>query len=107
MDTGRDAPTAAERAAFEARLRAEGYDEILTKTIGPDGFVDLHEHPYDVLALVLDGEATIDCGDGPRTYRPGDELVVAAGVRHTERYGPRGYTFLLGRRNRRDGAGAA
>jgi quercetin dioxygenase-like cupin family protein len=92
-------PTEAERAAFEARLRAEGYDEILTKTIEANVVIDDHSHPYDVLALVLDGEATIDCGEGARTYRAGDVLVVAAGVRHTERYGPNGYAFLLGRRH--------
>ncbi len=95
------APTQAQRDAFEARLRAEGYDEILTKTLEPDVVIPDHTHPYDVLALVLDGEATIDCGQGPRVYRPGDELALAADVVHSERYGPRGYTFLLGRRHRR------
>jgi quercetin dioxygenase-like cupin family protein len=96
----RAAPTQAERDAFEARLRAEGYDEILTKTLEADVVIPDHTHPYDVLALVLDGEATIDCGQGPRVYRPGDELAVAADVVHSERYGPSGYTFLLGRRHR-------
>lgn len=98
--THRAAPTQAERDAFEARLRAQGYDEILTKTLEPDVVIPDHTHPFDVLALVLDGEATIDCGQGPRVYRPGDELAVAAGVVHSERYGPNGYTFLLGRRHR-------
>lgn len=92
-------PTEAERAAFEARLRAEGYDEILTRTLEPGVVVPLHTHPYDVLALVLDGEATIDCGDGPRVYRAGDELAVPANLPHAEVYGPQGYTFLLGRRH--------
>ena len=97
----RAAPTQAERDAFEARLRAEGYDEILTRTLEPGVVIPDHTHPFDVLALVLDGEATIDCGQGPRVYRPGDELALAADVVHSERYGPRGYTFLLGRRHRR------
>jgi quercetin dioxygenase-like cupin family protein len=96
----RAAPTPAERDAFEARLRAEGYDEILTKTLAPDVEIADHTHPFDVLALVLEGEATIDCGQGPRVYGPGDELAVAAGVVHSERYGPHGYTFLVGRRHR-------
>ena len=94
-------PTEAERAAFEARLRAEGYDEILTKTLEPNVVIPTHTHPYDVLALVLDGEATIDCGDGPRVYRPGDELTVARDLPHSEVYGPAGYTFLFGRRHAR------
>jgi quercetin dioxygenase-like cupin family protein len=99
-DAIRSTPTQAERDAFETRLRAEGYDEILTKTLAADVVIPDHTHPYDVLALVLDGEATIDCGQGPRVYRPGDELALAADVVHSERYGPNGYTFLLGRRHR-------
>ncbi|MEI7444270.1 MAG: cupin domain-containing protein [Burkholderiales bacterium] len=94
-------PTEAERAAFEAQLRADGYDEILTKTLEPNVEIPLHTHPYDVRALVLDGEATIDCGQGPRTYRPGDVLVVERDLPHSEVYGPAGYTFLLGRRHAR------
>lgn len=92
-------PTEAERAAFESQLRADGYDEILTKTLAPNVAIPLHTHPYDVRALVLDGEATIDCGEGPRVYRPGDVLVVARDLPHSEVYGPAGYTFLLGRRH--------
>ena len=56
--------------------------------------------PSDTVALVLDGEATIDCGGGARTFRPGDVLEVAADQPHTEHYGPKGYTFLLGRRHK-------
>jgi quercetin dioxygenase-like cupin family protein len=97
--TAPSTPTDAERTAFEARLRAEGYDEILVKTVEAGLVIDLHSHPYDVLALVLDGDAQIDCGAGPRTYRAGDILEVAGGQPHTEHYGPRGYTFLLGRRH--------
>lgn len=93
------APSAAEQAAFEARLRAEGYDEILTKSLDPNVSIPVHTHPYDVLALVLAGEATIDCGAGPRVYRPGDVLALDRDVPHTEAYGPQGYTFLLGRRH--------
>jgi quercetin dioxygenase-like cupin family protein len=92
-------PTQAEREAFEARLRAEGYDEILTKTLAPNVVIADHTHPFDVLAMVLEGEATIDCGQGPRTYRPGDLLEVGRGVVHSEHYGPNGYTFIVGRRH--------
>lgn len=92
----------AERASFEARLVREGFDDHEVKTIAPDVFNTGHSHPYDVLALVLAGEATIDCGDGARTYRPGDVVDVAAGVVHTEHYGPQGYTVLVGRRHRSD-----
>jgi quercetin dioxygenase-like cupin family protein len=97
--TANTVPTQAEREAFEARLRAEGYDEILTKTLAPNAVIPEHTHPFDVLAMVVDGEATIDCGQGPRTYRPGDLLEVPRGVVHSEHYGPNGYTFIVGRRH--------
>ena len=92
--------TDGDRAAFEARLAREGFDDTEVKSIAPNVINTGHSHPYDVLALVLAGEATIDCGEGPRTYRPGDVVDVAAGVTHTEHYGPDGYTFLVGRRHR-------
>jgi len=100
VQTSSAMPTDAERAAFVSRLEREGFDEILTKTLEANVVIELHSHPYDVLALVLDGEATIDCGGGPRTFRPGDVLEVAADQPHTEHYGPKGYTFLLGRRHK-------
>jgi quercetin dioxygenase-like cupin family protein len=100
MQTSNAMPTDAERTAFVSRLEREGFDEILTKTLEANVVIELHSHPYDVLALVLDGEATIDCGGGARTFRPGDVLEVAADQPHTEHYGPKGYTFLLGRRHK-------
>ena len=93
------APTPADRDAFEARLRAEGYDEIVSKSMGPDTFVPDHTHPFDVLGMVLEGGVTIDCGQGPRAYRPGETFEVARGVVHSERYGSDGYGFVAGRRH--------
>ena len=93
-------PTDAERGEFAARLAREGFLDTEVKTIEAGKVVGEHSHPFDVLALVLSGEATIDCGAGPRTYRPGDVVDVAADVVHTERYGPDGYSFLVGRRHK-------
>jgi quercetin dioxygenase-like cupin family protein len=89
-----------DRAAFEARLIREGYLDSEVKTIEAGRVVGEHSHDFDVLALVLDGEATIACGAVPQTFRVGDIVEVAAGVVHTEHYGPKGYTFLVGRRRR-------
>ena len=99
MQTDDRTPTDTGRSAFEARLAREGYSETLVRTLEPNSVIGLHTHPFDVLALVLAGEATIDCGAGPVTYRAGDVLELAAGVPHTEHYGPQGYTFLVGRRH--------
>lgn len=86
--------------AFKRDLIADGYLEIVEKTIEPNHVIDLHSHPYDVRALVLSGSATIACsGEAPRVYRAGDILEVEAGREHTEHYGPDGYAFLVGRRH--------
>ena len=86
--------------AFKRQLIADGYLEIVDKTIEANLFIDTHTHPYDVRALVLEGSATIALsGDEGRTYRPGDILEVGAGREHTEAYGPDGYRFLVGRRH--------
>lgn len=85
---------------FKAALLADGYLEIVERTIEPNVVIDEHSHPYDVRALVLAGTATIACsGEAPRVYRTGDVLEVKAGCPHTEHYGPDGYTFLVGRRH--------
>lgn len=87
--------------AFKAGLARDGYRDVEEKTIKAGLAVGRHSHPYDVRALVLDGQATIDCdGEGPRTYRPGDVLVVARDVPHTEDYGSASdYRVLVGRRH--------
>ena len=86
--------------AFTAELRKDGYLDIETKTIEADKVVGLHSHPFDVRAVVLDGSARIACGGEPeREFKAGDIVEVAAGVEHTEHYGPEGYKFLVGRRH--------
>jgi mannose-6-phosphate isomerase-like protein (cupin superfamily) len=88
-----------ETSEFEAQLRRDGYLDIDVRSVEGGVFNASHSHAFDVRALVLEGEATIACGGTPRTYRPGDVLEVAAGVEHTEQYGPDGYRYLVGRRH--------
>ncbi len=84
---------------FREKLLADGYLDIETKSLEAGVFVDKHSHAFDVRALVLEGEATIDCDGVPRTYRTGDVLEVARDREHTEKYGAQGYTVMVGRRH--------
>ena len=87
-----------DRDAFEARLRAEGYPEIRTNELPPNRHNPEHVHPFDVLAMVLEGEITLTVDGASRTYRPGSEFSMKAGCRHSEDVGAAGVKYLVGRR---------
>jgi quercetin dioxygenase-like cupin family protein len=87
-----------DRAQFEARLRAEGYPEVRENEMQANRRNPEHEHPFDVLALVLEGDITLTIGGTARTYRAGEEFALQAGCRHVEDIGPRGVKYLVGRR---------
>ncbi|GGC68119.1 hypothetical protein GCM10011504_52600 [Siccirubricoccus deserti] len=57
-----------------------------------------HSHPFDVRALVLDGEITLTTTGSSRTYRQGEVFTMAAGCAHAEAIGPEGVRNLVGRR---------
>lgn len=85
-------------AAFEARLKAEGYPEIRTNGYPPNCHNAEHKHPFDVLALVLEGDITLTIAGKARTYRAGEEFSMPAGCAHIEDTGPSGVRYLVGRR---------
>lgn len=87
-----------EATRFEARLRSEGYPEIRTNQLEPLCHNDEHAHPFDVLALVLEGDITLTVEGAARTYRTGEEFSMRAGCRHVEDVGPQGVKYLVGRR---------
>ena len=84
--------------AFEQALRADGYDEVLTRVWEPGQVVPEHTHPFDVRALVVEGEFTLTCNGAARVYRKGEIFSLAALTPHGEAYGPAGARFLAGRR---------
>lgn len=88
-----------EQRAFEARLAAEGFDEVVTKDLPPGPELALHSHPYAVKALVVAGSITLGVDGARTTYRAGDVFALAPGCEHTECYGANGVRFVLGRRH--------
>jgi len=87
-----------DRAVFEARLRAEGFPEIRENELQAGRHNAEHSHPFDVLALVLEGDITLTVQGEARTYRTGDEFSMKAGCPHVEDAGARGVRYLVGRR---------
>ena len=84
--------------SFEARLRSDGYPEIRTNQLAPGCHNDAHSHPFDVRALVLQGEITLTVDGKARCYRAGEEFSMQAGCKHVEDVGPQGVRYLVGRR---------
>lgn len=87
-----------DRSAFEARLRAEGFPEIRTNELPPNRHNPEHSHPFDVLALVLEGDITLAVEGKTSTYRAGEEFSMKARCPHIEDIGPAGVMYLVGRR---------
>jgi mannose-6-phosphate isomerase-like protein (cupin superfamily) len=85
--------------AFKAKALASGFDEVLERIWAPNAVVDVHTHPFDVDALVTQGEFWLTCDGHTRHLRPGDTFALASHVPHDERYGPEGATFWVARKN--------
>lgn len=87
--------------AFEAQSRAAGFDEVLVRRWAPDTVVGTHTHPFDVQAVMVEGELWLKCGDTTRHLVAGDTFTLDRDVPHDERYGPEGAVFWAARRHPR------
>ena len=91
---------ATDETAFRSELARDGFDEVEMRTIAPDLYNSPHSHAFEVRALMFAGELTLAWQDQQRTFRTGEIFRMAAGCEHTERFGPEGATYLVGRKHR-------
>lgn len=84
---------------FQRELAELGFDEVLTRVWKANQYVDTHTHSFAVRALVLEGEFVLGCGGQDKTLRAGEIFTLDPNHPHTERYGPQGATFLVGRKH--------
>lgn len=82
---------------FLDRLRADGFAEVTTVEREPGG-LDRHAHPFAARALILDGEISLTVDGQTTAYRAGEIFHLAAGIEHSEHYGPQGVRYLVGRK---------
>ena len=85
-------------AAFEAKLLADGYNEIEKKSYPPREPNGEHGHHFSVRGLILKGAFTVTLEGVERTYRPGEVFEVAADRMHFEAVGPDGVELIVGRK---------
>ncbi len=84
---------------FQKGRQAEGFSQFETKKLPNTYATAPHSHPFDVAALVLDGEITLTCGGKPRTYRRGEIFTMTRGTEHFETVGAQGVEYVAGKRS--------
>lgn len=89
---------------FEQELERDGYGERLVREMQPNVVLDTHTHPFDVRAIVLEGELKLTWNGASQVYRAGDVFTMAAGCEHKEEWGPQGTRYLVGRRHQKSAA---
>lgn len=86
-------------AAFQAEALAEGFDEVLERVWAPGTVLAEHTHPFEVKAVLVQGEMDLEVGAETRHLQPGDTFSLPADLPHAERYGPEGASYWVARRN--------
>ncbi len=84
---------------FQRNRHAEGYREFETKKLPNTYRSSPHTHPFDVAALVLNGEITLSWGKNSRTYRRGEMFTMAKDAEHFETVGVDGVEYIAGKRS--------
>jgi quercetin dioxygenase-like cupin family protein len=83
---------------FLDRLQKEDFPAPVVATRQPPFFLDLHSHPYEAKALVLDGQIDINVGGIKTIYLAGDVFHLLANQVHTENCGSKGVQYLVSRK---------
>jgi len=85
-------------AQFRQVLAAEQFAEPVPMERDRGYALDVHEHPFEAFALIVDGEITLEVESLTTTYQAGDTFRLAAHTPHRESVGPRGVRYLSGRK---------
>lgn len=83
--------------AFRADAARRGYGEIAEVAWRPGYAAETHTHDFGATLFVLEGEVTVGLDGRTVTCRAGERFTLAAGAPHSERAGPDGARFLVGR----------
>lgn len=84
---------------FLKMLIKEGFPEPVLVVREQSGSLDKHSHPFEVKALVIQGQIDIVIDGAQRTYRAGDVFHLLHSQEHAERYGAEGVRYLASRKD--------
>ncbi len=88
-----------DQETFTRQLKAEGFDEVTSNSMPACKQNDAHSHPYEVKAMITQGEITVAIAGQATTYRAGDIFSMASGCEHTELCGADGVSYVVGRKH--------
>ena len=83
---------------FLQSLRQDGFLDPVEVQQVPNGQLGMHEHPFEVKALVIEGDITIDIDGVSKIYKAGDIFQLEFKQPHAESYGPQGVKYLASRK---------
>jgi len=83
---------------FKQGLIEEGFQDLVIVEREADGYLDMHTHPFEAKALILEGSIVIQVDDETLSFAVGDVFHLGHAKPHTERYGPTGVEYLVGRK---------
>ena len=84
---------------FEAQLKADNFDEIVTLE-KPIGYaMGEHTHPFEARALITKGDITLTVNGVSTKYGVGDIFRLPAQTPHHENAAAHGVTYLAGRKH--------
>ena len=80
-------------------LAMEGFPEPTLVVREGARFLDHHDHPFEVKALVVSGQIDLIVDGVKSAYIAGDVFHLLPHQAHTERYGNNGVQYLASRRD--------
>ncbi|MBU3580648.1 cupin [Polynucleobacter sp. AP-Capit-er-40B-B4] len=83
---------------FLQLLRQDGFPEPVEVQQVPNGQLGIHEHPFEVKALVVEGDITIVIDGLSKIYKAGEIFHLEFKQPHAESYGPEGVKYLASRK---------
>ncbi len=82
---------------FMQQLQAKGFPEpVLTRKEA--GAVAAHTHQFEPMALITEGEMSLEIDGQKSIYQVGDVFHLQPNQLHSEQYGPNGVTYLVSRK---------
>ena len=83
---------------FLQLLRRDGFPEPVEVQQVPNGQIGVHEHLFEVKALVVEGDITIVIDGLSKNYKAGEMFHLELKQPHAESYGSEGVKYLASRK---------